>query len=391
MHSITKRASLAAPLAVLLSLLISAQATAVTWSPRVRLTSSGTAFGQGLVTLDSSNAVVLYDAGPHVYVRRSTDSGVTWKPRLRISDNSGRGLFADIGGRLGAVDVVFEDEDVTADDSTLSYRRSMNSGATFDPAVPLRSLTADDVFAPAVGRGPAGVVAVAWHELFTNTIRARVSTDGGVSFGPQQTLATVSGTWMHPPAVAVGDGVIYVAYFIDGTHIRLRRSLDDGATWRSPVTLGNNGSEFHTIDTMTATAVGTKAYVGFTVTDGSSTWTRYRRTTNRGGTWSAQIDIAPPSSNPSLAPKLALQGGTLHAAYEQCLVPSCNGSKVMYRSKTATTAFTTPEQASHAAPDWATPMGVGEAGRVIVAYLADNGGTSPYTSNSDIYVRTGTP
>jgi len=72
-------------------------------------------------------------------------------------------------------------------------------------------------------------------------------------------------------------------------------------------------------------------------------------------------------------------------------VASCNGSRVMYRSKTAGTAFTTPEQASHGGTDWATPAGVGRAGRVIVGYTADNGGTSPFEPNTDIYVRSGTP
>jgi len=391
MKSLRGRVSLAAPVAVLLSFLIAAQATAVTWSPRVRLTTSGTAFGHGLVTLDSSNAVLLYDAGPYVYVRRSTNSGMNWKPKQRISDDSGRGLFADIAGRMNDVDVVYEDEDSSTDTSTLSYRRSTNSGATFGTPVPLRTLAWDDGFDPAVGRGPGDVVAVAWHELPTNTIRVRVSTDGGVSFGPEQTLATVTGTWFHPPVVAVGDGVIYVAYHIDATRIRLRRSLDDGATWRSAVRLSNNGTESPTIDTMTATADGAKAYVGYTVTDGTSTWTRFRRTTNRGGSWSAQVDISPPSANPSLSPELALVGGTLHAAYEQCVAPSCKGSMAMYRSKTATTAFTTPEQASHPATEWASPAGVGRAGRVIVGYTADNGEDNPFEPNTDIFVRTGTP
>jgi len=161
-------------------------------------------------------------------------------------------------------------------------------------------------------------------------------------------------------------------------------------SWQSAVTLGNNGTETPTIDTITATAVGERAFVGFTVTDGSRTWTVFRRTNNSGGSWGSQTDISVPSKSPGLAPELTLQGTKLHAVYEQCSGPSCSGSAVMYRSRTLTSGWTAPQQASHAAPEWATPAGVGQATRVIVLYTADNGNTIPTEPNSDVYVRTGT-
>ena len=386
------RVPLAAPIAVLLSLVIASTATAVTWNAKVTLNSSGTAFAHGLVTLSSTNAVALFDAGPHLYTRRTLDSGSSWSSKVRLTDlNVGLGLWADISGRDNMVDVAFDETNSTTGVTRLRYRKSNNSGSSFAAAITLRSVSGDDSMSPGVGRGPGGVVAVAWHELISNTIRVRVSTDNGLSFGSETTLATVTGSWMHPPAVAVGDGVIYVAYHVNATDIRLRRSLNNGASWLSAVTMGNNGTESPSIDTMTATAVGERAFIGFTVHEGTQSWTRYKRTNNSGGTWSAQLDISPPSANPGLSPELTLQGSNLYAVYEQCVMANCNGTKVMYRTKTLSGAWSAPVQASHSGPAWASPAGVGRATKILVLYAADNGETSPYEPNSDVYVRPGTP
>ena len=239
-------------------------------------------------------------------------------------------------------------------------------------------------------------MAVAWHQapidtFETNTIQVRVSGNGGTSFDAPTTLASISADWMRPPAVAVGGGVIYVAYFINDTNVRLRRSLDGGVTWKPPVTVSNNGSVAMNIVALSAVAAGDRAYVAFTVENAGQTWTRYRRTANSGASWSSPIDLSVPSANPSLIPELALKAGVLHAAFEQCGDPSCATSAVYYRSSANGTTWSAAEKVSHNGPEWAYPGGVGFAGRIIVPYSADNGGTDPFGPNSDVFVRTGTP
>src|SRR4051812_8389530 len=244
-----KRVSAAVPIALVLVLVLTSQVLATSWSTRVRLTSSGdiNAGSHSLVTLGSSNAAAIYQQGPNFWVRRTTDSGATWKSPLRLTNNTTGPWFAAISGLGTNVDAVWSEDDSAAGAVNVRYRRSTDSGATFAASVPLATLSKFDLATPDVSRGPNGVVAVSWHEQLNNLIRVRVSTDGGATFAPAQTLATISADYSRPTSVAVGDGAIYVAYFTDDTHVALRRSVNNGSTWKPAVPVAGNGSLEHNI------------------------------------------------------------------------------------------------------------------------------------------------
>ena len=388
MKTLLGRASIAGPIAMLLSLVIASTATAVTWSAKVTLTSSGTAWAGGLVTLGTSNAVAVYEAGPNVFVRRTTNSGVNWASKQRINLADTGGDYPDISGNGANVDVVWHEHALGT--AAVRYRRSTNSGVSYGSSIALASLAEHDWTIPRVARNAAGIVAVAWFEGMAAAIKVRVSIDGGATFGSVQTLSAVAPSYDPIPAVAVGNGVIYVAYYTDDDSVQLRRSTNNGVSWLGAQTIANNASIFPNLQALTMTAVGAKAYVGYTVDDGTHVNTRYRATTNSGSTWGSAQNLSPVGTNPSIIPVLRLSGGVLYGAYSQCMDATCNTSAVMYRSKPASGSWSAPVQASHASPDWADPQGVGRAGRIIVLYTADNGGSSPYSSNSDVYVRTGT-
>jgi hypothetical protein len=86
------------------------------------------------------------------------------------------------------------------------------------------------------------IVAVAFRVQGTHgtTLFLRTSRDGGRRFGPREAIAARKGKLsLGVPAVAVGDGVVAVAWTdrVDGA-IRLRRSLDGGRTYARTSTLG---------------------------------------------------------------------------------------------------------------------------------------------------------
>jgi hypothetical protein len=385
--------SLALAAATLLALLLAGQTAAASWQPKVRLTSSG--FGQagGLVTLGSSTAVAIYEGTEsRIYVRRTTNSGASWAPRQKLNASAAlAGGWPAIGGRGSKVDVVWNEvHDFFGDTGSLRYARSANGGASFGAALVLAPVSEGPIVAR-VARGPNGLVAVVWYESASNTIRARVSTNGGSSFGSARTLATIPQAWARMPVVAVGDGVVYAAYFIDETRIRVRRSLDGGASWKSATTVADNGSQHETIDALALTADGSLAYVGFTFENASGMGVRYRRSTDKGASWAAPADLASPSTSPRFRPRLSLRGGVVRAAFVRCTTPACGGAAVFYRQSTNGTSWSAAEKASHNATNWAWPAGVGFAGKVIVLYEAHNGGTSPYGPNVDVYVRAGSP
>jgi hypothetical protein len=390
--SILRRAGWSMPAALLLSLVLAGQSVAATWSPKIRLTSSGFGEAHGLITLGSSTAVALYETTEsRIFIRRTTNSGSTWRARQELDiANFATGVWPAIAGRGTSVDVVGSNATDSFGGTELLYLRSTDSGVSFGAPVQLTHVSPGHI-AARVARGPNGLVAVVWHEGSTNRIRARVSTNGGSSFGSARTLATISADYVRLPVVAVGNGVVYAAYFIDNRQIRMRRSLDGGVTWKTATTVANNGSLRETIDALALTAEGSAAYVGYAFKNSSGIGIRYRRTTDKGATWSAAANLAAPSNKPRYGPKLSLRDGVVRASFARCTTSKCAGSAVFYRQSTNGTSWSAADKASHNAADWANPAGVGYAGRVILLYTGDNGGTSPYGPNSDVYARAGTP
>jgi hypothetical protein len=377
--TIVGRTRLALPGAALLSLLLVGQTLAVSWSSPIPLTSSGNGWAGGLVTLGASTAVAIYEDGGRVFVRRSTDSGVSWAPRLRLTTD---GESPAIAARGSKVDAVWEQG------GRVRYARSTDSGASFGAS---RTLSPSPEplwpFDLAVARGPNGRVAVAWVEAQLgfgdafSRVRVRVSRDGGATFDKAKTLARGSTTF-YLPSVAVGKGVIYVAYSSE-SRLRLRRSLDSGATWKAATTITSQG------DGASLTASGSQAHIAYSEFNGSNTWVRTRRTTDKGKTWASPINLSSATGKPSYSPRLSLQGGVVRAAFERCLDSSCNTSGVFYRQSSNGTSWTSAEKVSTDAGRDAHPAGVGFAGRVIVLY-GIHVGLDGYL-DPNVYVRSGAP
>ena len=377
--------------AIGMSLVLSSQVVATTWTPKVALTNTSNGQGYGLATLNSSTAVAIFVDGSKTYTRRTTNSGGTWRPRVQIS--GGGTWFAAVAGKGTSVDAVWSRTTNFDQDGFLNYRRSTDSGATFAAATPIATMSDPGgfvLYAPAVARGPAGRVAIAWHELSTaiNRFQIRVSTDGGATFGLAIPLAATTADYARPPTVAIGDGVIYVAYFVDATRVELRRSLDDGVTWSLPVTIASDAYPSGNIYALSMVANGTAAHFAYSAKSGSTEWVRYRRTADKGATWTAVSNLSPATGFKERRPSLSLAGGVVRAVYEACETSDCSSMRVTYR-KRSSGGWSAEEEASHPTAQWATPAGVGYASRVIVVYDADHY-RSPYVYNGDLYARTGT-
>ncbi len=262
----------------------------------------------------------------------------------------------------------------------LCYTRSGDGGVTFGPSIVLATSVLLDPYGPtlSVGRGPNGVVAVLWED---DSLRAIVSTDGGLSFGEAFTVASGAG---HGPAVAVGDGVVYVAYTED-VQLLVRRSLDGGSTWTAPDSLGKVvpdtfwGPAFASI-----AADGANAYIAYDVETQPNSFIRYRQTTNSGQTWSKPVNLSPPSDHRlySELPVITQQGGTIHVAYGRCnfwFEGACDlgtqwSSELVYRHSNNGIAWSRGETVVDGFPGRVLPVGLGVAGRVMAFYSLEFGG-----------------
>ena len=344
--------------AIALSLLVAGQSAAATWAAPLKL-STGTAFADDLV-MAGTTAVALYSDGEAEYLRRSTDGGVSWQPPMFVATLAPGGTYDHaIAAYENYVDLVFMRE------GRVRYRRSTDAGATFGSTTYLSPVS--DSTSPVVAHGPGGLVVVAWGDA--GYVRARVSTNNGVSFAAAKTIGAADIYLSDPFAAAIGDGVIYVAYYPHGSKLRLKRTTDAGVSWSSAFSVSNIADGDSGMDLV---ASGTHAYIAYANQDERFFSVDYRRTLNRGMTWSARMDLSPPNTDPAEMPQLFLRGGVLRAAYVSCVDnwDYCDPFTPWYTQSGDGINWSARQRILPTTYEDAFPMGVGSAGKPIVLLSA---------------------
>jgi len=365
MHA--RRSAFAVSAAAALSLVIAGQALGHTWSARKTLSSSGEAKSAGVVGLTSSDAVAAYldfnGASFDVDVTRSTTSGASWGTPKTLSTNA---IDASIAGLSPYVDVVWATKA-----GTFRYARSVNGGKSFSAAVTL-SYSGGSPTYPHVARGPGGLVAVAWQEKNLDTVFARVSTDGGVTFGNSRTFASSGGSGT---TIAVGNGIVYLGYETSNGWTNVVNTTDGGVTWSS--------SQLMTSSTFGAgeygvVASGNDAYFVFADYNPSyPQWglIRYRHTTNAGLTWGNTRQISA-SSWKTGYPTIEMSGGVERIAYFR---KTSTGYSTYYQQSSDGLNWSNAELVDTGSED---PFGVADAGKIIVQFRTGSGPVG------NVYVRT---
>ncbi|HVM29438.1 MAG TPA: sialidase family protein [Candidatus Limnocylindrales bacterium] len=385
--SAVRRSGMSVVTATVMALLLAGQAMAASWSSPTTFWVSGGdtwAWAGHLATLEPSTAIAVYqethptDGSSRIFARRSTDGGATWgSPMLLSRPNTAWSYKPHIAVHGQDVDVVWTEKDAGTQQSHIRYARSTDGGASFSSSVALSPHAYN--YDAKVARGPGGRVAVAWYNEAKVRTLIRISTNGGASFAARQVVVNSVSQRHH--ALAVGDGVIYVAYTTWKDGIWLRRSLNDGASWSTAaqLTVGRTGRRG-----VTLAAEGTQAYLGF-ARKSSTGWTpSIRRTVDKGASWSGQVHLAVPGAN-AQPPIIALQGGIARSAFARCQNRGCD-LRVFYRQSADGLDWTPAERVSPAG--WATPFGVGyTGGKIVVGYEVYEAATDTYK----IEVRTGTP
>ena len=175
--------------------------------------------------------------------------GAGWGPARRVSAQGGSRLDAlhQLAATSGALHVAHARLGTGGRADRVVHQRSRDEGRTWSSERAL--FTSGGAYRHvipnlAVGaRGP--VVTVAWRARGSagSTLFARTSRDGGATFGPRVAVtATGPGSGLGVPAVAVGEGLIVVAWTSRRTgEIKLRRSTDEGRTFGRVRSLGRTG------------------------------------------------------------------------------------------------------------------------------------------------------
>lgn len=379
----------AAPLAIILSLVLATDAAAITWTGNRALTTSGGAYlsGAGLAVSSSTLVHAVYEEnvlGAYAVVyRRSANSGTTWGTPIQMSTpGAARAFFGSLDAMGNAVDAVWIEGDALFSEpgSILVYRRSSDGGLTWQDPIQI-SHRLGSVGPPRVLHTTSGQVLITWTERTSHQVYVRVSTNGGVSFARARLLATT--TSEGQPTLASGAGVIYAAYFSATLTVQLRRSTDGGSTWSTPVTIATDAFNSR----LGLAANGSTVLLGW-IAKGRSheefadEWTAVRRSTDKGVHWGSVVALSPQAGPPSSAPIISYRAGAFRAVFEKCSSSGCSRSNVIYRSSTTGSTWSTPSIASYRIRKYASAGDVDVATKVLILYTD----TDPA---SDVYVRQG--
>jgi hypothetical protein len=262
-----------------------------------------------------------------------------------------------LGNRDDRVDVVWVKDN--RDGQTLRYQRSLDGGASWSPGQALTPRN-NPVRLPRVARDGAGHVAVVWQNWRRGELRARISTDGGLTFGPMLTLAT---GFHGAPDVAVGGGAIVIAYRRDSAvgpaELIVRRSTTEGRHWSRPRVLVTGVRSEVDME-----AAGRTVIVGYVRFDGRRTWVATHRSADAGMSWlPSRLSWRTSTSGRPwyLEVVLSQNRGVWRAAYERCRADGCGRTRLLFTRSLdggASWADDSPDLVS-AMPGGNVPGGVG--------------------------------
>lgn len=238
-----------------------------------------------------------------ILFRRSTDNGATWKSTVNLSSNPGTSDEPLIAVSGSNVYVIWEQGSAQAQGSSVTFRKSMDNGATWGPKIKITgdlgsccssmhlAASENNVYVVLSNGGPG-------------EIYLKRSNDTGASWLPAVNLSSNPGD-SSDPSITTSGANVYVIWTQGSStgssyDIFFRRSTDNGSTWKSRINLSND-AEFSMHPRIVAS--GSNLH---------SVWDNghYRRSTDNGVTWKSvqTLDCA------SDEPKIAVSGNKVYVA-----------------------------------------------------------------------------
>jgi hypothetical protein len=220
-------------------------ATAVTWTPEQPLSPVNRwNCGQALATSTSNGQRLLHavyathGSSTGVFYRRSTDLGVTWPTSLVIANSSIPKRCPVIATSGATVAVAWEQGEWELGTNTIRLRVSTNHGATFGPE--RRVATSFAPIQPSLALVGTRIL-VAWTSggPTSGVSGVSTSTDRGVTWSRRalDSKRTVFGS--RTTQVAASGSRVFAAWLRDDLRTLVGRfSVDGGVTWQPPQVLG---------------------------------------------------------------------------------------------------------------------------------------------------------
>jgi hypothetical protein len=307
----------------------------ISWEPDVRLTTNSGKSARLCVALSGPFLHVVWtddrDGNYEIYYKRSTDRGASWGADTRLTEYIGNSLNPSMAVTDSFLNILWYDN--RDGYWEVYYKRSIDSGETWDPDVRLTYDPADAFNASIAVSGL--IVHTVWVDYRDGNgeIYYKRSIDCGVSWG-QDTRMTIDTAKSTRPCVATSGAVVHVVWFDkrDGDNeIYYKRSADGGTTWEADTRLTNSfGDSFDPSVAVSGSAVH---IVWYDNRDGDLE-IYYKRSEDEGLTWGADTRLTDALGD-SQYPSIAVSGPMVHVVWTDLR----DGNEEIYYKRNPTEGF----------------------------------------------------
>lgn len=293
------------------------------WEPDVRLTNDAASTFLSnpnnhpiVASGDTIHAVFVDDRSGkfQVYYTRSLDGGVTWDSALCMSNDSSNLFYPALGVSGATVHLAWS----SGTSQAMMYRRSIDAGATWSEE--------DTLIASTLGLGDpsfaveGNTVGLAWGDERDGNRNGeeyfKRSTDGGITWGPDTRLTFRPDTIDKSPCLAVAGSFWHLTWVQSSwstftPHAWYVRSTNGGASWELPIPLATDTTYS---DQPVVAVVGSNVHIVWYDGRAEASGIYYRRSTDNGTTWSAELRVSDTTRYPDY-PGITAVGGNIHTAF----------------------------------------------------------------------------
>lgn len=260
--------------------------------------------------------VVWYDAfiGNYlIYYKRSTDGGNSWRQDTNLILTNYEATKPCISASGNYLHVAWVDRRIGNDE--IYYKYSSNGGINWGPDMRLT----DNVYnsqQPSVDANGQNVIVV-WSDNRDVSYKLfyKLSTDAGLTWGPDTKLTNSPGASLNP-AVKIEGSNVYVVWDDArngaNTEIYYKHSTDNGNTWEADTRLTNFAQPSSNVS---LSATGSQLHIAWEDYRDGNPEIYYKNSTDGGTTWGSDFRITNNSSN-SWNPSIFAEGSHIHVAWE---------------------------------------------------------------------------
>jgi len=260
-------------------------------------TDNGTTFGPVIKVTDiagNAQALQLATSGDNLYVlwkeagsgaillKKSTNGGVGFGPVTILSTST----LPDTNIATVGTNVYVVWDDIISGNYSILFKRSIDNGATFGPSINISKNSTRAISNLNIATVGTNVYVV-WDDIVSGNynILFKRSIDNGATFGPAVDLSKEG----FDPHISVSTGGVYVGWQDSNSQatgaISVSRSIDNGATFGAAINISKNSTR--AISNLNIVTVGTNVYV---VWKASSMV--LKRSIDNGATFGPAVDLS---------------------------------------------------------------------------------------------------